>query len=310
MAAAKRGSRDPWRTKSLPEGRDRDRQVTVGTAMSIDLPEPDTKDWRSWPTGNAAAALLHIAPMEVQRLWMTGEISRYKCPDNCYRFDPEQLAQWMQERAAAPTDEQDPHKNPDVVMKAQEQATRLLIQAQNHLEKLADLYSDPIRQTLKLLERSNDRLAERNAELEAKLLEVSQMREQMLEQMFSREIAKAQHEASERRKGEAWKLLMARMPEMFDALKVTIAGRDNRTMARVLSTIELLESLPADLVTALKELDVLDEKQKGLVDRILNPDADEPKGSNKPNGSSAEAEEQPGTPAEAGDREANGSRTT
>ena len=299
--ATSRRTRDRWKKDQAP-AEERERQVNVGQALSVDLPDPETTDWRNWPTGNAAAALLDITPMQVQKLWMLGEITRFRCPDNCYRFSPEQLAQYLQERSAAPDGRADPFRDPDVVMKSQEQAMRMLAQAQSHNEKLSDLYAEPINTALRLVQKINERLAERNEALEAKLLEVADLREQMFQQMFDREIARQKAEASEKRKSEAWQLLVKEAPDLFASVRATIAGKDPKTAKQVEATISLLESLDPNLVTALKELDLLSEDQKKLIDRILNPDADKPNGS-----SSAEEEEQPtGTPAEAGEREANG----
>ena len=267
---AKRGTRDPWRAGDVPPG-ERARGVSVGAALAVDLPDPDNKEWRSWPTANAAAALLEVTPMTVQKLWMTGEIARYRCPDNCYRFDPEQLAQYMQERAAAPDGYADPMRNPDVVMKAQEQAIRMLAQAQTHIQQLAQLYADPIQSALRMMQKANERLLERNESLETKLAEVADLREQMLQTMQDRELARVRHESAEKRKTEAWSTFMARLPQLMDQLQNTIAGSDPTTAQQVTDTMALLKSLNPELMQGLLEAELLDETQKTLVRRILDP---------------------------------------
>lgn len=209
--------------------------------------------------------------MTVQKLWMTGEIARYRCPDNCYRFDPEQLAQYMQERAAAPDGGEDPMRNPDVVMKAQEQAIRMLAQAQTHIQQLAQLYADPIQSTLRMMQKANERLLERNESLESKLAEVADLREQMLHTMQDRELERQRHEAAEKRKTEAWKTLMGRLPQLMDQLQHTIAGSDAMSAQQISDTRDLLRSLNPELMQGLLEADLLNEDQKTLVRRILDP---------------------------------------
>jgi len=242
----------------------------------------------TWPTRAGACKRLGIEPSELPSLIRNG-LTQHQAPDGSARFNPDELDDWQQFAATAKNGgPQTIVLNADVL----KQSVELAKQAQEQVRELVSLVAQPIKDALAVLKDENRELREERKHFLTIHVDMIKAREELLNDAHIRTLTTEVAAKHENRKEKVFGLLIGRLPKLVEQVEQTIIGGDPKVRRQTKATIDLLKSIDAPLLNGLLELDLLDEKQKALVQQILNPDAPpaEPAKAETPSPAPAESE--------------------
>lgn len=245
-------------------------------------------NWKDWPTAASAGRRLGVSRTKVQAMTKSGELNcQVRCPDNTIRYDPDVIDAIAENLGSLPERDDDdsdgdatkPLIAPRIAADGFRAGTELTKQAHKHLETMVGLLVSPIRQALEVLERQCAKLQERNEKLEALRDDSILAREELLNRKVERDLMLKDHDSTQARKTQAWELFLRSAPKLLEQAAGSIVAKDPQAAEQVSATIELLRDPEmAELIKGLLETDMLNPRQKAMVERIVNP---------KPNGKTA-----------------------
>lgn len=260
-------------------------------------PEPDTDlpaDFAQWPTANEVANQVKTSVRTVMRLVDQGVLRCLRDRDGVKRFDPALVTDYRLARSNFGTgvedDEEDKislesRRSEESRKDRQLNSTLKRLDAANELvdilitgvQRFVNIVAAPAERMLDKHDQFSKRIIERNEYLETLAFKMLKAQEEALTEREVRELAKQVHSASEQRKTDAWKLIMNRAPRLLDQIEASVLDKNPQAKKQVQAAIELLSSpeITPEMLDVIREF--LSDKNKELLDQILDPDGSKKK---------------------------------
>ena len=228
--------------------------------------------WASWPTIVSVAQTLGMSQTEARRVLKDAGLQPLKvAKDNSTRFDPEAIEELAQSLA------EDDAVGEKAVRKTvrQEYAEALRLQSdyikslQGHITQLTTLIPNMLEKATEILIAAGKRDGEQVQKLYDMRETMHQAREDALTQAAERDAIKSQTESQERRKTEAFGLLMKSLPRLMSQVETTIAAKMGGSKLK--DAADLMASIgDAELAALLDEgLALLNAEQRDKLKKVL-----------------------------------------
>ena len=275
------------------------------TAMVVDhmtLNPEQHPDWETWPLQPEAARRLNVSGRTVARYVREGELIRYLCPDETYRYNPAQVKAIQFEQA---------HQRSELVagavgMRGLEdfesgeggppalgiEGAVLARWSMQHTEEMARLMTAPMKTSLDCLQKENQQLRKELGEMRQQVSEQWKSASAIVMQDHERRKDLMKAEASERRKDALLDMVKAQFPNFVTHLGAAVgrvmgapepksngstvrnpAKDPHELQKRALAAFELVNTLDESRVNALLNSEVLNQRQRQLFLTALGRDA-------------------------------------
>jgi len=262
--------------------------------------EDETKHWRDWPEAKAAAAMLDMTQRQLLQYVRQNRLTRWRAPDGSWRYRPEDLENLRDRLNGA--NEPAPFEGSATISDVLAANVALLKQAHDHIEALMRNVTAPMTKGLDFVTQITTQQAETIKRLEDSQLTSIATRERLLSEEEARSLLRQSEAANERRKTEAWGLLMSNAPTLLKQLGDSFISRNPEAIAAA----KLINSLDPIFVEAFAESEMLDAEQKALLKVIIarnaakraqeKADAEKAAGAKPPANDAAKAAEPPEPP--------------
>ncbi len=234
--------------------------------------------WKDWPKASAVADELEISVRQLKRHVERNEVPRYQAPDGTYRYKPEEVAMFKaflegEETEAEVVTSKKGGADQHVAVELVKVFRELLQQELGNNRELMKLVLNPNNALLSMLKDENAALRQRCSTLEDKHTDLVMAREEMLSQVHERGLATKTVEAQEKRKTQAFGMLMQSMPTLAKQMGIDPSklaqGLSNEDQGKVNAAVELLTSIDPEMLEALGASGMLNDEQMILLRKIV-----------------------------------------
>lgn len=223
----------------------------------------ETRHWKEWPEAKAAAAQLEITQRQLLQHVRQNRLTRWRAPDGSWRYRPEDLEK-LRDRVFG-ADEAAAFEGSATISDVLAANVALLKQAHDHIEALMKNVTAPMAKGIEFVTQISAQQKETIERLEANALTSIATRERLLSEEEARQLLRQSEAAAERRKGEAWALLMQRAPTLLSQIGDSFIARNPEAIAAA----KLINSLDPMFVSAFAESEMLNDEQKALLRVII-----------------------------------------
>lgn len=226
--------------------------------------EGEEREWKQWPEAKAAAAQLEITQRQLIQYVRSNKLSRWRAPDGSWRYRPEELEK-LRDRIMGADDAPAFEGHQASIADVLAANVALLTQAQNFIEQLMKNVTQPMAKGIEFLTEISRQQNERIDKLQGAYDIAIATKERLLTEEELRNLMRSSEGSKERRKGEAWQLLMAQGPKLLQQLGESFVAKNPEALAAA----KLINSLDPTFVEAFAESDMLDLEQKTLLKVII-----------------------------------------
>lgn len=223
----------------------------------------ETNEWKEWPEAKGAAAMLEITQRQLLQYVRQNKLTRWRAPDGSWRYRPEDLENLRDQMHGAR--DAAPFEGSATISDVLAANVALLKQAHDHIEALMRNVTQPMAKGLEFVTQITSQQAETIKRLEESQLTSLATRERLLSEEEVRQLLRQSEAATQRRKNEAWGLLMQNAPKLLTQLGDSLVGKNPEAIAAA----KLINSLDPMFVEAFVESDMLDAEQKALLRVII-----------------------------------------
>lgn len=179
---------------------------------------PEDRLNEHWLSRTEARTILGVNGIAFQRLVATGELTQYRIDGNTRVFDPQEVADLSE------TNLDDPVPGTSAPSENISAATKLVTQAQAHVEKLVNLMVSGQEKSQAMYERTIGTLTERITQLEKTHNEALRVKEENAWNHLEREVVLEKMTGDETRRREIWTNILPHVAPIVQGLSLGVAN--------------------------------------------------------------------------------------